>query len=51
VALKGNRIEQALRTKLSPESRRILVEYLQGLPATAGETDGDKGETAEGPAT
>ncbi|MBK8045781.1 MAG: YlxR family protein [Anaerolineales bacterium] len=32
--LKGNRIEQALRLKLSPENRRSLLEYAQSLPET-----------------
>jgi predicted RNA-binding protein YlxR (DUF448 family) len=32
VVLKGNRIEQALRMKLSQENRRSLLEYAQSLP-------------------
>jgi predicted RNA-binding protein YlxR (DUF448 family) len=31
-ALKGGRIEQALRTKLSPADRQLLVDYMQTLP-------------------
>jgi predicted RNA-binding protein YlxR (DUF448 family) len=31
-ALKGGRIEQALRTKLSAENRRALADYVQTLP-------------------
>jgi hypothetical protein len=30
--LKGNRIEQALRTKLTPANRQALQEYAQSLP-------------------
>ena len=30
--LRGNRIEQALRTKLSPSDRQALVEYMLTLP-------------------
>lgn len=30
--LKGNRIDQALRTRLTPEERRRLVEFMQTLP-------------------
>ncbi|MEZ4710688.1 MAG: YlxR family protein [Caldilineaceae bacterium] len=30
----SNRIEQALRTKLSAENRQALVDYMQGLPET-----------------
>ena len=39
--LKGNRIEQALRTKLSSANRQALQQYAQSLPeADAGEADG-----------
>lgn len=31
-ALKGGRIEQALRTKLSAENRQALAEFMQTLP-------------------
>ena len=31
-ALKGNRIEFGLRTKVSAENRQILLEYGRGLP-------------------
>ncbi len=34
MALRGNRIEQALRTKLSAESRQALVEFMKTLPET-----------------
>ena len=44
VALKGYRIEQALRTKLSPESRRALVEFMETLPAVTVESVGDSDE-------
>ena len=30
--IESNRIEQALRTKLSVENRQELVEFMQGLP-------------------
>ncbi|MEZ4660067.1 MAG: YlxR family protein [Caldilineaceae bacterium] len=30
----SNRIEQALRTKLSVENRQELADYMQGLPET-----------------
>jgi predicted RNA-binding protein YlxR (DUF448 family) len=39
VVLKGNRIEQALRTRLSAEDRSRLLEYMQSLP----ETEADDG--------
>ena len=32
VALKGNRIEYGLRTRLSPEDRSLLFEYSRYLP-------------------
>jgi uncharacterized protein len=32
-ALKGGRIEQALRTKLSQENRQQLLRYMESLPA------------------
>lgn len=32
-ALKGNRVEHALRTKLTLENRRMLVEYGRNLPS------------------
>lgn len=32
IGLRGNRIEQALRTKLSPGDRQALIEYMQTLP-------------------
>jgi len=44
--LRGNRIDQALRTKLSPAERQALVEFMQTLPETddepvaGGETSG-----------
>ena len=43
VGLKGSRIEQALRTKLTPENRAALQEYAQSLPEAdpAGEEAGD----------
>lgn len=44
VALKGYRIEQALRTKLSPESRRVLVEFMESLPDSAVESVDDSGK-------
>ena len=31
IGLKGNRLENTLRTKLTPESRQILVEYSRSL--------------------
>ena len=31
-ALDGNRIQQALRTKLSVTDRQMLIEYSSGLP-------------------
>ena len=31
-ALKGGRIEQALRTKLSPADRQALADFMQTLP-------------------
>ena len=37
----GNRIQQALRTKLSEEDRRALVEFMQSLPAE--ETPSEEG--------
>jgi hypothetical protein len=36
--LKGSRIEQALRTKLTPADRQALVDYMQTLPETDDET-------------
>ena len=32
VSLKGSRIEQALRTKLTPANREVLQEFAQSLP-------------------
>lgn len=32
LALRGNRIEQALRTRLSQEDRRRLADYMETLP-------------------
>ena len=34
IILRGNRIDQALRTKLSPGDRQGLVDYMQTLPET-----------------
>lgn len=33
--LRGNRIDQALRTKLSPEDREALLAFMQTLPEEA----------------
>jgi predicted RNA-binding protein YlxR (DUF448 family) len=38
IILRGNRIDQALRTKLSPADRQALVDYMQTLPETDDET-------------
>ena len=38
IVLQGNRIEQALRTKLSPSDRQALVDYMQTLPEADDET-------------
>ena len=32
IGLKGSRIEQALRTKLTVENRKVLVEFMESLP-------------------
>jgi hypothetical protein len=40
--LKGSRIEQALRTKLTPADRQTLQEYAQSLP----EAEPDEDEAA-----
>ena len=34
IMLKGNRVEQALRCKLTPENRRLLLDFIQTLPET-----------------
>lgn len=34
MALRGNRIDQALRTKLSADNRQALTEFLKSLPET-----------------
>jgi hypothetical protein len=34
IILRGNRIDQALRTKLSPSDRQGLVDFMQTLPET-----------------
>ena len=34
MALRGNRIDQALRTKLSTENRQALLEFMKTLPET-----------------
>lgn len=45
VALEGNRIQQALRSKLSAENRQMLAEYMEKLPAAAAAED--EGRDAE----
>ena len=47
-ALKGGRIEQALRTKLTAENRRALAEFMQTLPESEELPEGPGG--AEPPA-
>ncbi len=32
IGLKGNRIEQALRAKLTVENRKVLIEFMKSLP-------------------
>lgn len=39
IGIKGNRIEQALRTKLTPATRQALQEYAQSLPEADVEAD------------
>jgi hypothetical protein len=53
VGLKGSRIEQALRLKLTPANRAALQEYAQSLPEanpaeeeSAGEAAGAESQTA-----
>ncbi len=36
VGLKGNRLENALRTRLTLENRQMLVEYGRNLPSRSG---------------
>lgn len=43
VALDGNRIQQALRTKLSADDRQVLDEYMQSLPSAQETTPSDSG--------
>jgi predicted RNA-binding protein YlxR (DUF448 family) len=43
VGLKGSRIEQALRTKLTPANRLTLQEYAQSLPEAEPEEDAAAG--------
>jgi hypothetical protein len=38
IVLRGNRIDQALHTKLSAQDRQALVEFMQTLPETDEET-------------
>jgi uncharacterized protein len=45
IGLKGNRIEQALRIKLTPADRQALQEYVQSLP----EADADEDHAAGAP--
>jgi predicted RNA-binding protein YlxR (DUF448 family) len=40
VALKGGRIEQALRTKLTAENRQALADFMQTLPENEELPDG-----------
>lgn len=43
-ALKGGRIEQALRTKLTAENRAALAEFMRALPESEDLPDGPGGE-------
>jgi predicted RNA-binding protein YlxR (DUF448 family) len=45
IVLKGNRIEQALRTRLTAENRNMLLAYVQSLPET--EAEGGAADGAE----
>jgi len=40
-ALRGNRLEQALRTRLSEENRQALLTYMATLPETEAEVETD----------
>lgn len=45
IILRGNRVDQALRTKLSAADRQLLVDFMQTLPETDDEKV-DGGETS-----
>ncbi len=49
VALEGRRIQQALRTKLSEEDRRALVEFMQSLPVEETPSDEDTADSKSAP--
>ena len=47
IVLKGNRIEQALRTRLTAENRNSLLAYVQSLPETEAESGAATGAESE----